>query len=163
MSSETDYARILANKVLSDLGDGAPDWEVESARYEDSESENIVFGLTHEPQVLITIRSVSGKYESVAAYFTEDGSSLAHSTAAVADAIQDHAVEEIPGGLFPPCPGHGHPAVADVVAGVPTWVCMTQRERYYSREILPGFEARFTKVDQYLELSRHQRPWPPAS
>ncbi|MFG2138942.1 hypothetical protein [Streptomyces sp. NPDC048650] len=43
--------------------------------------------------------------------------------ARLADGLQDSVLENTGGAPFPPCPGHGHPAVADVVKGIPSWVC----------------------------------------
>ncbi|MEV0375526.1 hypothetical protein AB0I10_38230 [Streptomyces sp. NPDC050636] len=47
----------------------------------------------------------------------------AEAVALLADQLQDSVLENTGGAPVPPCPGHGHPAVAEVVNGIPSWVC----------------------------------------
>ncbi|MGI5171746.1 hypothetical protein ACQEU3_46115 [Spirillospora sp. CA-253888] len=44
--------------------------------------------------------------------------------ARLADQLQEHVLETTHGRPVPVCPGHRHPAVADVVNGTAVWRCM---------------------------------------
>ncbi|MFI6518017.1 hypothetical protein ACIBF1_20845 [Spirillospora sp. NPDC050679] len=44
--------------------------------------------------------------------------------ARLADQLQEHVMETTHGRPIPVCPGHQHPAVADVVDGTAVWRCM---------------------------------------
>lgn len=41
----------------------------------------------------------------------------------LAEQLQDSVLEYAEGTPVPECPGHGHPAVAEVVNGIPSWTC----------------------------------------
>ncbi|GLU47850.1 hypothetical protein [Nocardiopsis ansamitocini] len=47
----------------------------------------------------------------------------AEAVVTLADQLQDTVMEHTHGAPVPPCPGHGHPAVAAVVDGVASWTC----------------------------------------
>ncbi|MBO8193569.1 hypothetical protein ITI46_18160 [Streptomyces oryzae] len=51
------------------------------------------------------------------------GTSETDAVVLLADRFQDAVLEETGGVSGPPCPGHGHPAVAADVNGVPSWTC----------------------------------------
>ncbi|WP_067478748.1 hypothetical protein [Actinomadura hibisca] len=49
--------------------------------------------------------------------------------ARLADQLQQHVMETTQGRPAPACPGHQHPAVADVVKGTAVWRCMNSPSR----------------------------------
>ncbi|MBO8184199.1 hypothetical protein [Streptomyces spirodelae] len=51
------------------------------------------------------------------------GTSETDAVVLLADRFQDAVLEETGGVAGPPCPGHGHPAVAAELNGVATWTC----------------------------------------
>lgn len=152
MNTEFDYVERLATVAVSELGDGAPDWEVSGLDYRDMETGEVRDKWT--PEILVSLYSVSRKYADVEVYFFHAGDqTLASASAVTVDQIQEHALELTGGALLPPCPGHRHPLVARVVDGVPKWVCMKERERYYSRDVLPNFDPRLS-MSEYLNSVR---------
>lgn len=58
-----------------------------------------------------------------------------HAVVLLAEQLQDAVLEQTGGAPVPPCPGHGHPAVADLVVGVPSWTCPLGTR---ARPILPA-------------------------
>ena len=72
------------------------------------------------PGILVTL-----VYEDSSAVGVQLGESLSDAEAVVilADQLQDSVLEATGGAPFPPCPGHGHPAVAELIDGVPSWKC----------------------------------------
>ncbi|WP_052863268.1 hypothetical protein [Streptomyces niger] len=70
--------------------------------------------------VLVAITFADG---SAVGVHVEQPMPPADAIALVADRLQDAVLEETGGAPNPPCPGHRHPAVAEVVAGVACWTC----------------------------------------
>lgn len=73
-----------------------------------------------EPEVVATLTfddstSVSARLDSSMAE--------ADAVALLADQLQEGLLEETGGAPVPRCPGHAHPAAAEVVNGVASWVC----------------------------------------
>jgi hypothetical protein len=62
--------------------------------------------------------------------------SPAQAVARLADGFQDHVLEATHGVPSPRCPGHPHPAVADVIAGTAVWRCMDD-PAHFTQPILP--------------------------
>jgi hypothetical protein len=49
-------------------------------------------------------------------------STAAEAVMAIADLVQDDMIDNL-WPPWPPCPGHGHPAQAELRSGQPVWVC----------------------------------------
>jgi hypothetical protein len=67
----------------------------------------------------------------------EESMTEAEAVALLAEQLQESVLEHTGGAAAPPCPGHNHPAAAEVVEGVATWTC-PQGSRDRSRPILPA-------------------------
>ncbi|WP_159942840.1 hypothetical protein [Nocardiopsis sp. FR6] len=74
-----------------------------------------------EPGV-IAVLAVGGDGSSVTVQLP-DSLPDAEAVAMLADVFQDEVLEHRFGAPLPRCPGHAHPAVAEVVEGVACWVC----------------------------------------
>ncbi|MFI9029946.1 hypothetical protein [Streptomyces sp. NPDC053560] len=70
--------------------------------------------------LLVTLAFADGSAVSV--HF-EEPMAEADAVTLLADQLQDAVLEETGGAPNPPCPGHGHPAVARTVDGVASWTC----------------------------------------
>ncbi|MFJ5678839.1 hypothetical protein [Streptomyces sp. NPDC093097] len=70
--------------------------------------------------ILVTLAFADGS--SVGVHFVQPMAE-AEAVALLADRLQDAVLEETGGVPQPPCPGHRHPAVVQVVAGVACWAC----------------------------------------
>ena len=151
INSDLEYVRLLVDATLSHMGAEVPDWESDIISYYDLDVRECTTKWSEA--VYVSLRSPSGKYEQVWVYFTNSDLSLAWSTVNTASAIQDQAVEAAWGVPLPPCPGHVHPLVAQVVDGVPKWLCMKEGASHYERDILPNFDPAFSTPEEYLLLS----------
>jgi len=73
-----------------------------------------------DSELLVTLRFKDGSWWGV---WVEEFLSDAEVVVKLADQLQDGVLEATGGAPFPPCPGHGHPAVAELIDGVPSWKC----------------------------------------
>lgn len=116
----SSHARELASGVLTDLGLSTNGWRVIDV----VESEDSVppprAGLSAATHFLITVGGPDDN--TLQAYFTDEVE-RPRADVATAEQLQDHAIELLGGAAVPPCPDHPHPLQAQVVDGVPMWVC----------------------------------------
>ncbi|WP_329457479.1 hypothetical protein [Streptomyces sp. NBC_01497] len=77
--------------------------------------------------VLVTLAFADGSSASV--HF-EEPLPEAEAVTLLADQLQDAVLEETGGAPRPVCPGHGHPAVAEVVDQVACWTCPSGGPRW---------------------------------
>jgi hypothetical protein len=144
---EIEYVQRLARNALIQLGEGAPDWRIAEIGYVQ------IGDVLTEDEPTNTIRasleSLSGSYSPVDVDFTVDAP-FVDATLELATQVQDQAVEATHGASLPPCPGHNHPAAANLVNGVPKWVCLTEGADYYAADILPRFDPRYT-LEEYMK------------
>lgn len=70
--------------------------------------------------LLITLAFSDG---STAGVHFEEPMAEADAVTLLADQLQDAVLEETGGAPHPPCPDHGHPAVARTVDGIASWAC----------------------------------------
>ncbi|QXE33523.1 hypothetical protein KQY30_03685 [Streptomyces sp. GMY02] len=68
----------------------------------------------------------------------EDSMTEAEAVALLAEQLQDAVLEHTGGAPVPPCPGHSHPAVAEVVDGVACWTCPQGGRDGRTRPVLSG-------------------------
>ncbi|WP_052744487.1 hypothetical protein [Streptomyces odonnellii] len=68
----------------------------------------------------------------------EDSITEAEAVALLAEQLQDAVLEHTGGTPVPPCPGHSHPAVAEVVDGVACWTCPRGGKDGRTRPVLSG-------------------------
>lgn len=71
-------------------------------------------------EILVTLAFADG---SSAGVWIEEFLSDAEAVVKLADQLQDSVLEATGGAPFPPCPGHGHPAVAKLIDGIASWTC----------------------------------------
>ncbi|MFE7123223.1 hypothetical protein [Streptomyces sp. NPDC057617] len=74
----------------------------------------------HVSSVLVVLAFDDGSATSV---LLEDSMTEAEAVTLLAEQLQDGVLEHTGGAPAPPCPGHRHPAVAEVVDGVASWTC----------------------------------------
>ncbi|MGP3988368.1 hypothetical protein [Streptomyces sp. 3N207] len=123
-------------------GTGSPESALESSLEQIWNEE----GGALRPNDADDVTAAAGPTDIVATLTFADGSAVSVELAAgtretdavvlLADRFQDAVLEETGGTPRPPCPGHGHPAVAAEVAGVPRWTCPHGMGRT-TRRILP--------------------------
>ncbi|MDX3853943.1 hypothetical protein [Streptomyces sp. AK02-01A] len=81
--------------------------------------------------VLVTLAFDDDSSTSV---FLEESLTEDEAVALLAEQLQESVLEHTGGTPAPPCPGHSHPAVPEVVDGVASWTCP---EDGSTRPILP--------------------------
>lgn len=76
--------------------------------------------------------------EPAVRYGVVESKPLEPQLAQIADNMQDDVVEKLVR-VWPPCPGHAHPAAAKLRSGEAVWVCPTKRNVLSRIGALPAF------------------------
>lgn len=132
ISTDHEYARSLASRVVARLGDAAPPWHLLDIGYShgvDPETSKFVTSDEPSDHLLLTLGTAKPDDKAVGVYFTVVVP-RPNATAATAEQIQDHALELTHGALLPPCPDHHHPLQISLIDGVACWECPQDRKHY---------------------------------
>lgn len=113
MEHSGDSVRDWTERILHQLGDPA----VRSLDVVTAGKDGVP---PRAPEAEVVVR-LSGDFAVIVSL--EAGMDEADAVVLLADQLQDGVLESTAGEPLPPCPGHGHPATARVVAGQPCWVC----------------------------------------
>jgi hypothetical protein len=155
-----EHVRLVAQAVIQTLGRQTPPWTVlhvgwtpeevvaapqgTAISFHSQHSElplDLEVPAEHSQLVVELGTGARSSGEAVAAYYPLYVPT-AEAIAVLASQIQDHATEadSSRGRPLPPCPGHAHPLVVQVVEDVAVWQC-PQSPAHLQEPVMPGHRA----------------------
>ncbi|GLZ40318.1 hypothetical protein [Actinokineospora sp. NBRC 105648] len=141
--SDIEYVRMVAETVLARLGDQAAEWRLLSVG--EAPERVSPFPLpkpfgdlppSRELRATVMWKATATGAATVGYYNFSLDVPVPLAVAAMADQIQDHAIEESWGAALPPCPDHQHPLSVTTIDGVVSWAC-PKDPQHHCEPLLP--------------------------